>query len=90
MWAGTGYQNLLWAFQIGFVGSTAAGLWAMIMFERTGRRASAAGMVLLLAAVMSSGIGLVYSAVVAATLLADPARRGRIAWLVPVGVAYSA
>ena len=32
LWVGTGYQNLFWAFQIGFVGSTAAGLWALVAF----------------------------------------------------------
>ncbi len=87
---GTGYTNLFWAFQLGFVGSTAAGVWAIAAFEREGRAASAAGMLLLLASVMTSGIGLVFVGAVGAELLVDPARRRRLVWLVPVGAAYLA
>ena len=89
LWVGTGYQNLFWAFQIGFVGSTAAGLWALVAFEGEGRRSSVAGTLLLLAAIMSSGIGLVFGAAVAVELVADPVRRRRVVWLVPVGVVYA-
>ncbi len=87
---GSGYQNLFWAFQIGFVGSAAAGIWAIAAFERDGRRALVAGILLLLGALMTSGIGLVFAAAVGAELLFDPARRRRLLWLVPVGAIYLA
>ena len=90
LWLGTGYQNLFWAFQVGFVGSTAAGLWALVAFEHDGRAASLAGTLLLLASVMSSGIGLVFSTAVGAELVADKERRRKVVWLVPIAVAYLA
>jgi hypothetical protein len=90
LWAGSGWQNLFWAFQIGFVGATAAGLWALVAFTSSGRRAPVVGMLLLLGAVMTSGIGLVFVAVVGAALVADPGRRRRLAWLAPVVAAYAA
>jgi hypothetical protein len=52
---GTGSENLYWAHQIGFVGSTACGLWALDAQQR-GRWAIAS--VLLLVAVVTVGIGL--------------------------------
>ena len=31
---GSGFENLFWAFQIGFVGSVALGLWALVVADR--------------------------------------------------------
>jgi len=51
---GSGSENLFWAFQTGFVGSVAFGLWALMLLERSGRASLVGASVLLLASVMSS------------------------------------
>jgi hypothetical protein len=56
---GSAYQDLLWAFQIGFVGSTAAGLWSMVLLTGARRRHAVAA-VLLSASLAFSGIGLAF------------------------------
>ena len=69
LFLGSGAENLFWAFQIGFVGSVAAGLWAMRV-ERSWLSA-----VLLGVSLGCSGIGLVFVLPVAVV-------RGRgAAWL---------
>ena len=35
---GAGAENLFWAFQTGFVGSVAFGIWALVLIEQRGRR----------------------------------------------------
>lgn len=54
LFLGTGADNLLWAFQTGFVGSTAFGIWAFVALQ-SGRHAVAAG--LLVGSVASSAMG---------------------------------
>lgn len=85
---GTGSENLYWAHQIGFVGSTACGLWALIAQER-GRWAIAS--ILLVIAVVSVGVGLAF--VVAASALGLAARhrlRHLVAVVMPAVVVYGA
>lgn len=68
---GAGYENLLWAFQIGFVGSVALGLLAVVLVNHAdgfGRR-DIAGWAAGTAALMFSGIGVTMVAVVALTTL---------------------
>ncbi|HYM66021.1 MAG TPA: hypothetical protein VEW68_01895, partial [Patescibacteria group bacterium] len=88
---GAGWEDLLWAFQIGFVGSVACGLGMMLALEgpRSPRRlAIAAG--LLTASLMFSGIGLVFGVTAGVRLIAAPDRRRDLAWLVPIAVAFAA
>lgn len=59
---GAGYENLLWAFQIGFVGSIALGWAALLVATAPGRSRrlglrDAAAAALLVASLMCSGIG---------------------------------
>jgi hypothetical protein len=59
---GAGYENLLWAFQIGFIGSIAFGWAALLVATAPGRsrrlgRRDAAAALLLVASLMCSGIG---------------------------------
>ncbi len=75
---GSGYGNLFWAFQIGFVGSTAAGVWALVALESPGRRNGALGSVLLLVSLASSGMGLFFLAAAAVRLVAEARLRERI------------
>lgn len=93
LFLGRGYENILWAFQIGFLGSVVFGLLALYLLGAGGdelpsrRRAIGASAALLLA-LMSSGMGLVFFAAAAVDLLLD-SRRRRLLWvhIVP-GLAY--
>jgi hypothetical protein len=82
---GPGADNLLWAFQIGFVGSVAFGLGAILIADhpRGGRRRDAAGWV-------TSVVGLTFSGItvplVAASAIAAWMRRGFKAFLITVSV----
>ena len=73
---GAGFENLFWGFQIGFVGSTAAGLWALAILDRPPTSARRAGLaVLVTAALASSGIGLTFVAAVGVAILLLPSWR---------------
>jgi hypothetical protein len=100
---GAAWENLLWAFQIGFVGSVACGLGALVVtgppLPREPRYASLAGpphevgrpgwltALLLLASLMFSGIGLFFLIAVAVWLALTPERRRDIVWLASVAIA---
>ncbi len=65
LFLGSGFENLYWAFQIGFVGATAAGLAAIdLMAEPMTRSGVLAVTVLLVVAVVSQGNALVFLTVV--------------------------
>ncbi len=73
---GSGFENLFWAMQIGFVGAAALGFGAMLLLDGTPGRSRAIGsMVLLMVAVTTSGMGLVFVAAVGVELLVDRSRR---------------
>jgi hypothetical protein len=82
---GSAYQNLFWAFQIGFVGSTAAGLWALVALDRDRPRLAA---LLFLIAVASSTMGLPFVVVGGIELILDRRRRRQVGWLVAVAAAF--
>jgi hypothetical protein len=88
LFLGSGSENLFWAFQTGFVGSVASGLWALVLLERSGRVSLAGGSVLLLASLMSSGMGLFFLVAAAGRTLLDPAVRTRFVAVVPPAIAY--
>jgi hypothetical protein len=85
---GAGFENLFWGFQIGFVGSTAAGIWALTVLDGAPTRARRAGIaVLTTASLASSGIGLTFLMAVGTALFLNPAWRSSWRWLgIPVGV----
>jgi hypothetical protein len=88
---GAGWENLLWAFQLAFVGSVACGLAMLLALDaapHTLRLPVAA--VLLLASVMFSGIGLFFGVAAAGSLLLRPERRRDVLWLAPAGIAFAA
>jgi hypothetical protein len=92
LFLGRGAENILWAFQIGFLGSVLFGLGAWVLLDRPSRgplRPAGAALLLLLA-VMSSGVGLFFLAAIAVDLLLDGRRRPWLAAVVPAGVAYAA
>jgi hypothetical protein len=85
---GNGAENILWAFQVGFVGSVLFGLLAWVLIDRE-RPVDLAAAACLLLGVMSSGIGLVFATAIAVQLLA--ARQFRRLWVVvPAGLAFVA
>jgi hypothetical protein len=88
---GAGWENLLWAFQMAFVGSVACGLGMLLALESTPtRRRMPLVAALLTVSLMFSGIGLFFGVAAAVRLAATPDRRKDLAWLVPVGVAFGA
>jgi hypothetical protein len=87
---GAGWEDLLWAFQIAFVGSVACGLGMMLALEgsSTHRRLAAVG--LLTASLMFSGIGLFFGVVAATRLVLTPGRRRELLCFAPVALAFAA
>jgi hypothetical protein len=87
---GAGWENLLWAFQIGFVGSVACGLGMLRALEDPpSPRKRFAAVLLLTASLMFSGIGLFFGIVAAARLFLAPARRRDLLWFAPVAIAFA-
>ncbi len=88
---GAGWEDLLWAFQIGFVGSVACGLGMMLALQdpATARKLAAA-VALLTVSLMFSSIGLFFGVVATTMLLLSPARRRDLLWFVPVAVGLAA
>ena len=85
---GTGGTDIVWAFQIGFVGSVAFGLLAMLLLDGDppfpGRLLPASAA--LLASLMCSGTGLAFLVAVAVELAVDRRRRRFLLSLViPIG-----
>ena len=82
---GAGWENLLWAFQMTFVGSVACGLGALLVLQlpRTRNRLIAVSS-LVAASLMFSGIGIAFAIAVGVHLAVSPARRRDLLWLAPV------
>ena len=83
---GAAWENLLWAFQIGFVGSVACGLGALLVIAAAQPRMWVA-MLLLFGSLMFSGIGLFFLIAAAVWLALTPDRRKDVVWLAPVAFA---
>jgi hypothetical protein len=77
---GSGFENLYWAMQIGFIGAIALGFGAMLALDGSpsGRRLALATC-LLTVSVTTSGLGLVMVAAVGLELVANPRQRRFIA-----------
>lgn len=88
---GAAWENLLWAFQIAFVGSVACGLGMLLALDgpSSSRRLLAATL-LLAGSLAFSGIGLVFAAAAAVILVLTPARRKQLLWFAPVAVLFGA
>jgi hypothetical protein len=86
---GAAWENLLWAFQIAFVGSVACGLGMLLALDgpSSSRRLLAATL-LLAGSLAFSGIGLVFAAAAAVSLVLTPARRKQLLWFAPVAVLF--
>ena len=62
MLLGPSWQDLLWPFQIGFLGSVAGGLGALVLIDRRTTAADIGACVCLLASIGCSGVGLTFLA----------------------------
>ena len=85
---GSGFENLFWAMQIGFVGAVALGFGAMILLDgRPGRGRVIGATALLTLGMMTSGFGIFMLVLVGLDLLLDPVRRRLVlALAIPAGV----
>lgn len=80
---GSGFENLYWGFQIGFVGATAAGVGAILMLDREDAAGRAATGLLLLLGLATAGVALAFLVAVGV----ESVVRGRLrAMLVPLAV----
>lgn len=81
LFMGTAYQDLLWPFQIGYLGSIAGGLGALLLLDRPNTRHDAQATALLVLSVVSSGVGLAF-AVACGTLLIAQRQPWRRLWVI--------
>ncbi len=82
---GSGAENLLWAFQMGFVSSVAAGVWAFAMLEDRRSWAGPAAATVLVVSLAASAMGVFFLAASIVRGIIDPATRHRTVWLaIPV------
>jgi hypothetical protein len=79
MFLGPAWEDLLWSFQIGFVGSLAAGLGALLALERDTPRRNAAACGLLIVSIGLSDVGI--ALIVAAAVAVALRRRPGQAWI---------
>ena len=87
---GNGVDNILWAFQVGFLGSILFGLVAWLLLDQRQLAAwqlGAASLALLLS-LMSSGVGVTFCMAIGLDLLLDRTRRRRLAVMLIPGVAF--
>jgi hypothetical protein len=89
---GSGWEDILWGFQIGFTGSVAFGLVAVLLLQGEGlplwRLLLASGA--LLVSLMFEGVGLFWLVVVTVELFFSPRRRGYLGVVVVPVLAYLA
>ena len=88
LFLGTAHEDLYWAVQISYLGSVAAGIWALVaLYEGLGKRSTWICVALLIVAEGTSGIGLFFVAAAAGLVLSDGSLRRRWAAIgVPVAV----
>lgn len=87
---GSGFENLFWAFQIAFVASTVLCLAALLVLDgQPTRRRAIALLAVLLAGLMTSGLGLATAVIVGVEMLLRPPWR-RHAWILVVAAAVFA
>lgn len=79
---GSAGDDLLWAFQIGFVGGVAFGLGALLALDRDSPRGDAVAAVLLALSLASASVGAAFMIAVAVEVAADPERRRRRWWVI--------
>ena len=85
---GAGWEDLLWAMGIPFVGGVACGLGMLLALEgKPGRRNLLIAAALLTASLMFSGVGVFFGVAAAVELATTSGRRHDLVWFAPVAVA---
>jgi F0F1-type ATP synthase membrane subunit c/vacuolar-type H+-ATPase subunit K len=87
---GPAWQDLLWAFQVGYLGSVAAGLGMLLCLERRTALGDVAAAMLLGVSLLCSSIGLGMVVFAAVSLALEQPRSARRAWVVVVPAALYA
>lgn len=79
LFMGAAWSDLLWSFQIGFSGSVAAGIGALLALDRDDRRGDLAACTLLVVAIAFSELGVPFAvATFVSVVLGPPPRRRRL------------
>jgi hypothetical protein len=82
LFLGAAFEDLLFAFQIGYFGSLAAGIGALLALDRDDRKGDAVAAALLVVCLMFSSLGIAFTAAAVVEWLTNPrARSAR--WFVP-------
>jgi hypothetical protein len=87
---GTGWENVLWAFQMSFVGSVACGLGALVALESNARWRMSIVAILLTVSLTFSAVGLFFGLAAGVRLVGTRERRKELLWLVPVAILFGA
>ena len=90
LFLGTAWPDVLWPFQIGFLGSLAAGIGALLALDREDRRGDITAAVLLAVALASSSLGIPLLFAFALEVLGRPDRRARWWVIAAPAVLYGA
>lgn len=87
---GAGYENLLWAFQIGFIGSVALGLAALLLVNHAGRwgRRDVGAWFVSIAGLMFSGVSVTMVTVAGITVLMRRGLRQAALTVAAPGIVY--
>jgi hypothetical protein len=88
LFLGAAYEDLLWEFQMGFFGSMAAGIGALLALDREDRPGDVAASVLLVVATAFSTLGVpfVFGAIAHVAVGPRPRRRRAFVFLVPLAL----
>jgi hypothetical protein len=78
LFLGSAWEDLLWPFQIGFVGSIAAGLGALLALESRSRRSDVGATILLATSLACSSVGLPFGVAVLVNVVLRPGWRARL------------
>ena len=89
---GSGWQDIIWAFQIGFVGALVLGLTQLLLSDHDGRidRRDWLGLLAGAAALMFSGVGVIMVLVVGLAALVRRGWRAALFHTVPLAALYAA
>ncbi|HEX6454965.1 MAG TPA: hypothetical protein VF009_00425 [Solirubrobacterales bacterium] len=85
LFVGAAWEDLLWAFQIGYFGSMAAGLGMLLALEREDARGDRLACLLLTVSIVFSSLGIPFAAAAVVAVLLQPERRRRLyVFLIPL------
>lgn len=88
LFLGGASEDLLWAFQMGFFASIAAGLGMLIALDREDARGDRIASLLLFVSLAFASIGIAFAAAAATKVLLGPRRRRRLLWVALPIAAY--